>query len=123
MANTGNGAKGAGATAPAATEERSTSSAPSAKPPTKKTSSATAAAAKPRQLKPVSQTEALEMLRSALVYLQLSGVGMRYRENEAGLLLQLDQVRLDGVRFVVTPSASVVSAVVSRTDTIAAEVR
>lgn len=94
MANTGNGAKAAAATAPAATADGLTSSQPSGKRPTKKTSAR-------GQLKPVTQTEALEMLRSALAYLQLSGVQARYRTTGAGLLLQLDGVYLDGVRFAV----------------------
>ncbi|KPL80243.1 hypothetical protein SE18_24625 [Herpetosiphon geysericola] len=95
MGSIGNGAKAAAATAPAATVEPSTSSAPSAKRPTKRTN------ASARQLKPVTQTEALEMLRSALAYLQLSGVQAHYRMSKAGLLLQLDGVYLDGVRFAV----------------------
>ncbi|ABX04001.1 MAG TPA: hypothetical protein DEF47_22955 [Herpetosiphon sp.] len=96
MGNIGNGEKAAGATVAVATVEPSTNSVTSAKRPTKRTNNAVL-----RQIKPVSQQEALEMLRSALVYLQLSGVQARYRTTEVGLLLQLDAVYLDGVRFAV----------------------
>lgn len=109
MADTGNGAKAQETTVRRGTAADSTRSQTSDKPPTKKTKNGTQGP----KIKPVSQMEALEMLRSALVYLQVSGVGMKYRENAAGLLLQLDGVRLDGVRFVVTPKPELVSSVVA----------
>lgn len=109
MANTGNGAKDRAATAQRDMVASSTPSQPNGKQPTRKTKSGTAA----QKLKPVSQAEAMEMFRSALVYMQISGVPMRYKENAEGLLLQLDGVRLDGVRFVVTPNQPMVSSVVA----------
>ena len=109
MANTGNGAKDRAVTDRPGTAGDSTPSQANGKQPTRKTKSGTQGP----KIKPVTQMEALEMLRSALVYLQVSGVGMKYRESDAGLLLQLDDVRLDGVRFVVTPKSAVVSSVVA----------
>lgn len=56
-----------------------------------------------QRYKPVTPTEALEMLRSAIVYCQISGVPLKFNQNQAGLRLQLDNVFLDGVRFVHRP--------------------
>lgn len=55
---------------------------------------------KARKLQPVPPHEALEMLRSAIVYCQISGVPIKYAANATGLRLQLDDIFLDGVRLV-----------------------
>ena len=39
------------------------------------------------------------MLRSAIVYCQISGVKAAYKQTDRGLLLVLDDVELCGVRF------------------------
>ncbi len=56
-----------------------------------------------QRYKPVTPAEALEMLRSAIVYCQISGVPLKFNQNQAGLRLQLDDVFLDGVRFIHRP--------------------
>lgn len=70
-----------------------------------------------RKRKPVTKSEALEILASAVSYCQQSGLKVRYANHDAGLALVVEgatvQVADTGTRFVLASIASKTAQVAS----------